>query len=335
MTAICTLTGYVHPQEWLAELATRLAADQPQVLVTVGRTQGSTPRDTGARMWVGTDFIVDTIGGGHLEWKAIACARDMLAQAVPQRKVQRYPLGPGLGQCCGGMVWLTFEYLDSQDAFWCMQIVDALSSDKSVKRIVDLTPASDTNLSVVARTCADVTLYPLSANEGGLTTRLDIEQGRLIDVWSAPTTNIVVCGAGHVGHAVVRLLADLPVRVVWMDSRDDCWPARVPVNVQILQGDQDDVPDMPEQAYWLVLTHNHALDLAIIDNVFRHKSFAFMGLIGSKTKQARFASRLRQRHDSQIVERLCCPIGIVATSSKQPAVIAVSVVSQLLGLITT
>lgn len=333
MKALHTLMGTAHPQDWLSDLAGQLAAGQSQVLVTVGHTLGSAPQDAGARMCVGTDFIVNTIGGGHLEWKAIACAREMLAQAGPRRKVQRYPLGPGLGQCCGGVVWLVFEYLDSQDVHWCLEIGDALSRGRSVRRIVDLAPASDMHSSVVAGTHAGVALYPLSAHERRMETRLDIERGRLIDVWSVPTTDVVVCGAGHIGHAIVRLLADLPVRVVWLDPRDDCWPARVPVNVQLLQGDEDDVPDMPEQAYWLVLTHNHALDLAIVDSVFRHKSFAFMGLIGSKTKQVRFSSRLRQRHDAQLVERLCCPIGIVSTSSKQPAVIAVSVVAQLLELI--
>lgn len=326
------LTEHAHAQEWLPDLATRLEAGQPQVLVTVGHTQGSTPRDTGARMWVSADFIVNTIGGGHLEWKAIAFAREMLARTGPQHNVERYPLGPGLGQCCGGVVWLTFEYLDSQDALWCTQIADALASGESVKRIVNLASAGGTDFSTVQDASAGVTLLRLSGDERGLATRLDIQQSRLTDVWSAPAKHVVVCGAGHIGHAIVRLLADLPVRVIWLDPRDDCWPTRVPVNVQILQGDQDDIPDLPQQAYWLVLTHNHALDLAIIDSVFLHKSFAFMGLIGSKTKRARFTSRLGQRHDPLTVERLCCPIGIVATSSKQPAAIAVSVVAQLLGL---
>lgn len=59
---------------WLADLLEGLARQEPQVLITVLRVQGSTPRNAGARMWVGPGGAVDTIGGGHLEWRAIARA---------------------------------------------------------------------------------------------------------------------------------------------------------------------------------------------------------------------------------------------------------------------
>lgn len=284
--------------EWLAALAEQLDLGQPQVLVSVVKTQGSTPRDSGARMWVGTDFIVDTIGGGHLEWKAIAHARLMLEQSKPEPRLERYPLGPALGQCCGGVVWLMFEYLEREHACWCAKIAKTLA-------------------------------------HGGSTTRTVAVHGQdVVDVWSAPHAQIVVCGAGHIGTHIVKLLGGLPFQVTWLDPRA-CWPDTIPPNVRVIQGDADDVPDMPEHAYWLVLTHNHALDLAIIDGVFRHKSFAFLGLIGSNSKKARFVSRLSQRHRPELVERLICPLGVVQTSSKLPAVIAVSVVAQLLGLADT
>lgn len=287
-----------HLHEWLAALAQRLSRGQPQILVSVVKTQGSTPRDAGARMWVGSDFIVDTVGGGHLEWKAIAQARQMLEQPKPGPRLERYPLGPGLGQCCGGVVWLMFEYLDRDDALWCAQIAETLAHGGSMARTVIL------------------------------------DGHEIVDVWSVPPVQIVVCGAGHIGTHIVKLLAALPFQVTWLDPRG-CWPDTIPGNVRVVQGDADDVPDMPEHAYWLILTHNHALDLAIIDGVFRHKSFAFLGLIGSKSKKARFVSRLSQRHNPELVERLICPLGIVQTSSKLPAVIAVSVVAQLLGLTDT
>lgn len=287
-----------HTHEWLAALAERLGQGQPQVLVTVVRTQGSTPRDVGARMWVSRDFIVDTIGGGHLEWKAIARARMMLDHSMCEPWLERYPLGPALGQCCGGVVWLMFEYLGHEDASWCAQFAEILAQGGSASRTVTL-PGQE-----------------------------------VVDTWLAPVTQVVVCGAGHIGTHIVRVLADLPVQVTWLDPRG-CWPDVIPGNVRVVHGDADDVPDMPDHAYWLVLTHNHALDLAIIDGVFRHKTFAFMGLIGSKSKKARFVSRLSQRHKDELVNRLTCPIGIVQTSSKLPAVIAISVVAQLLTLIGT
>lgn len=323
----------IHAQEWLAELAARLVAGQPQVLVTVGQTRGSTPRNAGARMWVGPDFIVNTIGGGHLEWKAIAHAREILARGDSVRHAQRYPLGPGLGQCCGGVVWIIFEYLDSHDAPWCVQIAQKLASGVSATRSIGLSSVPGAALGRNVNEGNGVIVHALSSTTSLPATELNLEEGSFVDVWSAATTHIVVCGAGHIGQAVVALLADLPVRVTWLDPRDAYWPSHRPVNVQIVQGGDEAVPDMPEHAYWLVLTHSHALDLAIIDSVFRYKAFTFMGLIGSNTKRARFMSRLRQRHDITIVKRLCCPVGLVQTSSKQPAVIAVSIVAQLLGLI--
>src|SRR5690606_1780524 len=89
------------------------------------------------------------------------------------------------------------------------------------------------------------------------------ENRLLVDVTPGSAPLIVVCGAGHVGKAIVRVLAELPVRVAWLDSREDEWPAHLPDNVSCINGDALDVIDFPDDAYWLVLTHSHALDLEI------------------------------------------------------------------------
>jgi|SRR5690625_3172292 len=310
----------VYPRDWLLNLAEQLAAGRPQVLVTVLDTRGSTPREPGARMWVGPDFTVDTIGGGHLEWKAIAAARALLAGGRRCLQVERYPLGPALGQCCGGVVWLVFEYLDRDDSDWCARLAGMLAGGGSVGRKVRTSGSGDLR---------DVALLRI---EPGTAAFPHMEKDVFHDVWKASGVQVVVCGAGHIGNAIVRILAGLPVRVTWLDPREDCWPRDLPANVQTVQGDADDVPDMPDNAYWLVLTHNHALDLAIIDAVFSQKPFAFLGLIGSKSKRARFVSRLARKHSPDLIERMCCPVGTVQTSSKLPAVIAVSVAAQLVDV---
>ncbi len=81
------------------------------VRVLVAEAEGSVPREAGAVMWVFTDGIEDTIGGGTLEHEAIVKARAILASDLPEwrRELRSYPLGPALGQCCGGMVRLLFE----------------------------------------------------------------------------------------------------------------------------------------------------------------------------------------------------------------------------------
>ncbi len=86
----------------------------PVVLVTVDRVQGSGPREEGAWMAVTPSTLINTIGGGHLEYQAIAQARERLAQSDPHQlpvQVVRFALGPALGQCCGGVVYLKFETL--------------------------------------------------------------------------------------------------------------------------------------------------------------------------------------------------------------------------------
>lgn len=310
------------PQEWFPRLVSQLDRGFPQVLITVVQAQGSVPRDPGARMWVGTSMTVDTIGGGHLEWQAIAYARELLAAQVHSRTVVRYALGPSLGQCCGGVVWLAFEYLDQSDLGWCRSLEQALLETRPVQRRIALTVAGQAND------------QPVSMSEAlaGAVNAWDPNEHHFLDVWGVPLAHIVVCGAGHVGHAIVAILATLPVQVSWLDPRDDCWPDEIPQNVRRIQGDADDVLDLPDDACWLVLTHSHALDLALVEAVFQHRKFHFLGLIGSKTKKARFVSRLQRRFPDELVARMQCPIGLVATSSKEPAVIAVSVVAQLLRI---
>ncbi|HVC62115.1 MAG TPA: xanthine dehydrogenase accessory protein XdhC [Acetobacteraceae bacterium] len=95
-------------QAWLDALATLDRAGTPSVLVTVAAARGSTPREAGCKMVVTRDALFGTIGGGNLEFACIDAARDMLDGA--QRPAMRdFPLGPALGQCCGGHVSVLFE----------------------------------------------------------------------------------------------------------------------------------------------------------------------------------------------------------------------------------
>ncbi len=95
------------------EALTRLKR-QTAVWVTVESTQGSVPRDAGAWMAVFDDALVGTIGGGRVEFEAVHEARRRLAGAVGA-PVLRYPLGPALGQCCGGVMHLRFEPVQAAD----------------------------------------------------------------------------------------------------------------------------------------------------------------------------------------------------------------------------
>jgi xanthine dehydrogenase accessory factor len=262
----------------LHETAARWLVDgRPAVLVQVSETRGSAPREAGTRMLVTADEVLGTVGGGHLELQAIGTAREMLAQAGAASRSVHYPLGPALGQCCGGTMTLRFERLRA---------------------------------------------------------------GHLAD-WPPVVTrfHLQLYGAGHVGRAIARLLATLPVQVDWIDEREDEFPATLgdagwPGHIRKLAVDavEAEVPTAPSGAFYLVLTHQHDLDLRITEAILRRGDFGFLGLIGSRTKRQRFEHRLAERGiDAELLARMVCPIGLPGIEGKAPEVIAVGVVAQLLS----
>src|ERR1700744_3358736 len=109
--------------------------------------------------------------------------------------------------------------------------------------------------------------------------------------------HIVLFGAGHVGHALITLLGNLPCVVQWVDERDELFPDEVPANVQVEATDTPDaiVDHAPAGAYFLVMTHNHALDFALASRIMRRRDFTYFGMIGSKTKRVKFERRLIER----------------------------------------
>jgi xanthine dehydrogenase accessory factor len=145
---------------------------------------------------------------------------------------------------------------------------------------------------------------------------------------------VMLFGAGHVGKEVARILGRLPCKLTWTDPRPEVFPSAVERNVEVsIEEDPAWIVDeAPPGAYFLVMTHSHALDLDIVERVLRRGDYGFLGLIGSETKAAKFKLRLRQKNLS--TDRLVCPIGLVK-AGKHPAAVAVSVVAQLLSLTAT
>ncbi|WP_299017697.1 xanthine dehydrogenase accessory protein XdhC [uncultured Photobacterium sp.] len=100
---------------WIHELARLDEQGQACVIVTVLENKGSVPRNAGTKMLVTHDSIIATIGGGHLEYKAIQIAREMLQTGEHQLKVEQFNLSARLGQCCGGIATLSFEPIHRQE----------------------------------------------------------------------------------------------------------------------------------------------------------------------------------------------------------------------------
>jgi xanthine dehydrogenase accessory factor len=304
---------------------------QPAVLITVAKVDGSVPREPGARMLVDAGGQWGTVGGGHLELRGVETARAMLASGET-RRLERFPLGPSLGQCCGGVVHLAFELADRDH---CAEL--AARGHEDCWRVVALDGAPD--LAIVDALGHNIQRkggrYPDFARSGGTRVLLD-DAGRrwLVDHVPAPRAHVMLFGAGHVGAAVVRLLADLPCRVTWVDEREDLFPPVLPANVVAEATDLPEavVREAPAGTSFLVMTHNHALDQRLTEAILRRPAHQdWFGLIGSDTKRKQFEHRLRDRGISRArLDDMVCPIGVPGIKGKEPAVIAVAVVAQLL-----
>lgn len=154
--------------------------------------------------------------------------------------------------------------------------------------------------------------------------------------WPAPAARFVLqlYGAGHVGRAIARLLADIPCQVQWIDQREEEFPpGPLPPHIERVCTEpvQAEVASAAPGAFYLVLTHSHELDMDISRAILQRGDFGFFGLIGSQTKRARFEHRLAERGvAAETLARMVCPIGLPGISGKEPEVIAVAVVAQLL-----
>lgn len=330
---------------WLAQLREVLNEEPQAMVVTVAATRGSVPRETGTRMIVGARTLRGTIGGGHLEFDAIRIARDALhASDHGGNWLVRFPLAATLGQCCGGVATLLFHRV-SASADWPVQLIRQRDAGTAVALVVGVgvpspaavvvTPDTDVAMAKLPATVQDA-LRKLLA-EGGVGS-VFVPDGELcwyVERIVVNDFNIVVFGNGHVGRALIQVLAVLPCAVTWVDQRDHDFPAVVPANTTVVVTDtpEDEVVDAPPGTWFLVMTHSHALDFELTARILARGDFAYFGLIGSASKRAQFERKLAARGTStDAMQRITCPIGMGEIRSKEPGAIAVAVAAELLRL---
>ncbi|MBL8858844.1 MAG: xanthine dehydrogenase accessory protein XdhC [Planctomycetes bacterium] len=149
---------------------------------------------------------------------------------------------------------------------------------------------------------------------------------------------IATFGAGHVAQAIGGLAHYLSADLVLIDSREESevqppLPRARPYQTLFVDAPEEEIATLPDDTLVLVMTHNHALDLEIIARAIQ-RDFAYLGLIGSERKWARFQKRLESRGFTRAqIEKVRCPIG-VSKNSKEPTAIAISVAAELLEVLS-
>ncbi|MGD0185912.1 MAG: xanthine dehydrogenase accessory protein XdhC [Roseiarcus sp.] len=293
-----------------------IEAEGAGALVSLVRTEGSSPREAGARMVVRpSGGFHGTIGGGEMEWRALAEARAALASGRGAALRSVVALGPELGQCCGGRVEWRIETFDARDR-------ETLAPLAAAERAGAF--------AVVARNGAGGRVERSIEGEAGAE---PLARGAWRETFGDGASALYLFGAGHVGRSLVLTLAPLPFAVRWIDSRADAFPERAPLNATLVHAGepQGELAGAPDGALVVVMTHSHPLDLAIVAEALRQDRFAYVGLIGSATKRARFVNQMRAAGlAEERIARLVCPIGLPGIEGKEPAVIAASVAAQLL-----
>ena len=281
--------------------------------VVIAGVAGSSPREVGAAMLVWPCGQAGTVGGGALEWQAVQAALALLTGGARVR-LERTALGPGLGQCCGGVVTLLTEVWDA----------GALAGlgDPVIRPVT--AAAGEMPLALRRLTAR--------ARAEGVRPAPKLVAGWMVEPVSRAERLLWVWGAGHVGRALVGVLAPLPdFAITWVDVDRARFPEVIPDRVTPLwaANPADLVTHAPVSAAHLVLTYSHALDLDLCHRLLGH-GFASLGLIGSATKAARFRARLRGLgHAGAAIARIESPIGEPALG-KHPQAIAVGVAAALL-----
>ncbi len=251
-----------------------LDQQEPVVLVRVALAKGSTPREAGVSMLVTATAVHGTIGGGRLEWDAILRARELLTSDETAATLE-VPLGPVVGQCCGGHVTLSLARAGAAE-------LAELEAAAAVQRAG----------------------WPL----------------------------VLLFGAGHVGKALARALGPLPLRLRWIDGRADEFPSPPPDGAEVLVTEKPlaEIRAAPAGSAYVVMTHSHGLDFEVCEAILKRGDFAYLGLIGSRTKRTRFERGWRELGLTEAqIARLVCPIG-GQLRDKRPEVIATLAAAELL-----
>lgn len=305
-------------QSWLDIIIASLRDEIPVARLIILSAKGSTPREAGAELYTTRDTQSGTIGGGTLEFEAVHMARHEMqdlqetSETGFRRLIRDFALGPDLGQCCGGHVRVLIEIFTPS----CLGALTDMKAGDAPAYCHDL---RSQDLAIPHHKIASGLLY-------------DVKKDQLIMPHNPAPTPVYIYGAGHVGQALIAVTAGLHIDRIWVDVSADRFPNEKPFDVTIVPAVDMSViaAHAPKDAIHIVMTYSHQFDEAICQALLVRGQFGHLGLIGSQTKKARFAKRLRSAGIAQaMIERLNCPIGLVQIKDKSPAHVALSIAGQI------
>ena len=275
--------------------------------VVIISTKGSAPRKAHSQMIVTEKQVFGSIGGGQLEYKITSiCQQRLLTIKKFEREVRSFALGPSLGQCCGGSVRALIEYFHLSD----------LSKIEKLNQGEFLIHELNTNA------------FPY---EGSQLSSLD-ENKFFQEQAFEKNTNLYIWGAGHTGREIMSSTKSLPLNRYWIDIAKERFPETIDPDINMIWANDPTrlVKRFPSGGIHLILTHSHALDLALIQSLLKENNFYKLGLIGSITKKARFNSQLLKiGFTSDDIDKIVCPIGLPEIEGYEPFRIAISVAGQI------
>lgn len=286
---------------WLDALQRAERLGTASVLVTLESVDGSAPRGVGTRLLLAADGATGTLGGGALEQAALKRAERLLRAAAidPVIEHETWTLGRALSQCCGGRATLSFAYTPACDLR--IEIFGAGHVAQEIARLVRRLP------------CVATFHDPRTAWLG----RLGVDEWRPGARHASP----------HVDRAAVALLPDIELGGQAASEPGPGHLIAAPLGADVHGAVERCAPG----AFYLVLTHSHELDLEVCEAVLSRDDAALLGLIASRSKAARFRSRLSAKGFTPAeVARLQAPLGEHVLTGDTPMEVAIAALGDVL-----
>lgn len=310
-------------------LITALENGERAVLCTILASSGSSPRGAGARMAVFADgSTVGTVGGGKVELLAAQEALEVLRGA--KTRVRAFCLAPeqvaSIGMICGGNVTIYYHLLTAQELPKLRKMLDALNTDANSWLYLKIADGTVEEFEILGEEA-------VKEKPDLFTSRAVLQKGEPL-IYAEPLMRagrVYVFGGGHVGQALVPVLASVGFRVTLYDNRPELADkAHFPQAEEIVCGPYDAITVTPtENDYVVIMTPGHQGDFALLSQVLRRKT-RYVGCIGSRHKIARTQQLLREAGiTEEAIASVHSPIGLPILA-ETPAEIAVSIAAEMI-----